>query len=217
MIDKTKLMSLEWKTVDNYLKKDNPESIKLAVIEAENIFLKVIERKGYKAKNLEEKISLALKEISRPEIFLVNREKALLIKNKVGFEMENPYEGREMVDCYKKAIEDILFDIIDEKRFESLKFRFWRFYYPLFINRKRIYRFLFWCAFFILLMLFIADTDLGKSIFDSLIDKIHLIIRIILFVLFIAFAIIFFVTFSIVLLESRSKKRYSKKNTPVDK
>lgn len=217
MIDKTKLIALEWRTVDDHLKKDNLDSIKLAVIEAENIFLRTVERKGYKTKNLEEKIHLALREIFRPEIFLKNREKALLIKNKVGFEMGDPYEGGEIVDCYKKAVEDILFGIIDEKRFESLKFRLWRFYYPFFINRRKIYWFLGWALFFVLLMLFIADTDLGKNIFDSVIDKIHLIIRVILFILFIAFAIVFFVTLSIVLLESRLKRRHSSKDSPVDK
>lgn len=217
MIDKTKLINSEWETINKYIKKDNQESNRLAVIEAENVFLRTVERRGYKAKNIEEKISLALKEISIPDIFLKSRERALLFKNKVGFESGDPYEGREIVDNYKRAIEDILFGIIDEKKFESLKIRFWRFYYPLFINRKKIYRFLGCFILFILLMLFIADTDLGKNIFDAIIDKIHLIIRIILFILFIAFAIIFFITLSIVLLESRSKKRYSRKSSLVDK
>jgi len=217
MIDKTKLIKSEWETVDKYIKKDNSESIKLAVIEAENVFLRTVERRGYKAKNIEEKISLALKEISTPEAFLKSREKALLLKNKPGFELGDPYEAREITDTYKRSIEDILFGVIDEKKFESLKIRFWRFYYPFFINRKKIYRFLSCCVLLILLMLFIADTDLGKNLFDSFIDKIHLIIRIILFILFIAFSIIFFITLSIVLLESRSKRRCQKKEEAVDK
>lgn len=217
MIDKKKLIDLEWKTVNDYLKKDSADSVRLAVIEAENIFLRTIERKGYKAKNIDEKISLSLKEMSRPEAFLKNREGALILKNKPGAEIEDPYSGREIVDTYKESIEELLFGIIDEKKFESLKLRFWRFYYPFFANRKKIYRFLYWCAFLVLLMLFIADTDLGKNLFDSIIDKIHLIIRVILLILFIAFAVIFFITLSIVLLESRSKRRYSKRNTSVDK
>lgn len=217
MIDKTKLIDLEWKTVNDYLRKDSSDSVRLAVIEAENIFLRTVERKGYKAKNIEEKISLALKEMSRPEVFLKNRESALALKNKPGAEIEDPYSGREMIDSYKESIEEMLFGIIDEKKFESFKLRFWRFYYPFFVNRKRVYRVLCWCAFFILLMLFIADTDLGQNIFNSIIDKIHLIIRIILFILFIAFTIVFFITFSIVILESRSKKRYSRRKSPVDK
>jgi uncharacterized membrane protein len=217
MIDKSKLIDLEWKTVRDYLKKDNPESLKLAIIEAENIFLRTVERKGYKARNVEEKISLALKEMSRPEVFLKNREIALNLKNKVGQGIEDPYSGLEIVNIYKESISEILFGIIDEKKFESLKLRFWRFYYLFFMNKKKVYRFLIWILLFILLMLFIADTDLGKNLFDLIIDKIHLIIRIILFTLFIAFAIVFFITLSIVLLESRSKKKYSRRSAPVDK
>ncbi|MDD5731537.1 MAG: hypothetical protein PHU42_01460 [Patescibacteria group bacterium] len=217
MIDKTKLIKSEWEEVDKYIKKDNSDGMKLAVIEAENVFIRTVEARGYKAKSIEEKILLALKEVSTPETFLKSRERALLFKNKAGFESDDPYEAREIVDNYKKAIEDILFGIIDEKKFQSLKIRFWRFYHPFFINRKKIYRFLFWCALLILIMLFIADTDLGKNLFDSIIDKIHLIIRVILFVLFIAFTILFFITFSIILLESRSKKRYQKRNGAVDK
>jgi len=217
MIDKAKLIKSEWETIDKYIKKDNQDGIRLAVIEAENVFLRTVERKCYKAKNIEEKVSLALKEISNPDVFLKSRERALLFKNKVGFELGDPYEGREIVDNYKRAIEDILFGIIDEKRFESLKIRFWRFYYPVFVNRRKIYHFAAWFLFFILLMLFIADTDLGKNMFDSIIDKLHLIIRIILFILFIGFAIVFFITLSIVLLESRSKKRHLKRSGVVDK
>lgn len=217
MIDKKKLIGSDWEVVDRYIKKDSQESIRLAVIEAENIFTRTVERRGFKAKNIEDKISLSLKEITNPDFFLKSRERALLFKNKVGFEPGDPYEGREIVDNYKKAVEDILFGIIDEKRFESLKVRFWRIYYPLFIERKKIYKVLIWSLSLILVMLFIADTDLGKEIFDSIIDKIHLIIRTILFILFIAFTIVFFITLSIVLLESRSKKRHNKRREVVDK
>jgi hypothetical protein len=217
MIDKKNLIALEWKTVEKYLKKDNSESSRLAVIEAENVFLRVVERKGYKAKSLEGKVSLALKEIRNPETLLKARDKALEAKNKVGFDFDDPYTAGDIINIYKESIEYLLFGIIEEKKFESLKYRFWRYYYVFFINRRKIYRFLVWVLIFILIMLFIADTDLGKSIFDYFIDKIHLILRIILFALFIVFSILFFVTFSIILLESRSKKRYQRRSGAVDK
>lgn len=216
MIDKKTLIESEWKNIDTHLKKDNPETLRLAVIEAENTFLRLVAAKGYKARSLEEKVSLALKEISRPEVFIKARETALSAKNQVGFRFEDPYSGREAVDTYRESIEEMLFGIIDEKRGGVLKYRFWRLYYPFFSNRKKIYKIVAWALFFILLMLFIADTDLGKNAFDYLIDKIHLIIRTILFVLFLAFAVLFFVTFAIILLESRTKRRYAKKKSSVD-
>ena len=77
----------------------------------------------------------------------------MLFKNKAGFEPADPYEAREIVDYYKRAVEDIVFGIIDEKKYQSLKIRFRRFYHPFFINRKKIYRSLFWFALLILVML----------------------------------------------------------------
>ena len=40
MIEKKKLLTSDWKSVENYLHRDSQDSIKLAIIEAEKVFLK---------------------------------------------------------------------------------------------------------------------------------------------------------------------------------
>ena len=121
-IDKDNLLSNEWRRVDYYLKKDDADSVKLAIFEAEKVFRKVVTNKQYKGKTLEEKVLKATKEISEPEVFLKNRERALEMRDVVGADLSDPYSGAEIVDVYKKAIGDILFGIIDESRFFKIKF-----------------------------------------------------------------------------------------------
>lgn len=207
LLNKEKLIKNEWVDIDRYLKKDNSESMKLAVIEVENVFLKVVRNKGYKAKKIEDQIALAISEIRRPESFLKSRERALKVKNEPGYNIIDPYGSREIIENYREALEDILFGIIDEKKMQSFKYRFWDFYYPIFSRRRKIYKFVVVFLVILALMLFIADTYLGESIFNFLIDQIHFILRIILFSLFLVFLVVFFIAFSVIILESRSKKR----------
>jgi len=210
LIDKNKLIENKWKNVEKYLKKDNDDAIKLAIIESENIFLELVKARGFKKNKIDDQLSLAIKEIKRPESFLKAREIALNIKNNPGFNISDIYSGREIVDTYKEAIKDILFGIIDEKKMASVKYRFWNIYYSLFTKRRSVYKFLILFLIIIFLMLFIADTSLGKNTFEFLIDKIHIILRTILFVVFIIFLVVFFVTFSIIILETKGKKRHKR-------
>jgi len=216
LIDKNKLISKEWENIANYLVKDTGDSIKLAVIEAENVFIRVVNNKGYKAKSLEKKIEMALKEIKRPEAFLVAREKALKIKNESGADISDAYSALELINTYKEATQDILFNIIDEKKMESFKYRFWNFYYWFFTKRKIIFKYLIIFLAIIALMLFIADTDIGKNLFDLVIEKIHFILRMVLFGIFLVFLAVFFVTFSVIIWESRFKRNKKSRGGIVD-
>jgi len=211
MIEKKNLLTNDWKSVEKYLKKDSDESIKLAIIEAEKVFLKVVNTKGYKDKKQEDKVQKAIAEVKMPETFVKSRETAAKLVNNIGFDFGDPYSAKEVVNSYKEAIEDLLFGTIDESKMASLKYRFWPTYLFFYERRKGIKRFLIWFSAVILLMLFIADTDLGRNLFDLFIDKIHFIIRMILAVLLIVFAIAFFITFSIILFESRARKKAAKR------
>ena len=211
MIDKKNLLTSDWKSVENYLKKDTDDSIRLAIIESEKVFLKVVNSKGYSAKKKEDRIEAAIKELKNPDGFLKAREKYFKLIEIVGFDIGDPYSGKEVVNSYKEAINDLLFGIIDEKSLSSFKYRFWHIYFYLYSNRRFIKKFFTWFAIIVLVMLFIADTDIGRNIFDLLIEKIHLIIRTILVILLLLFMITFFITFSIILIESKAKKRAKKR------
>jgi len=211
MIEEKKLLAKEWVSVENYLRKENSDALKLAVMEAEKVFMRVVITKGYKAKHREDKISLALKEIKDPEVFLKSREKALNFFTEVNYDFSDPYMAKEVVGDYKNAINDLLFGVIEETKMENIKYRFWPIYYFLFENRKKIKRFLITFGVIILLMLFIADTEVGKNLFDLFIDKIHLIIRAILVCVLAAFSVLFFITLSITVFESRARKRSKKR------
>ena len=207
MIEKNKLLGTSWKIVDGYLNKETADGTKLAILEADKVFIDTVRKKGYKAKSLEDKVSSAVKEMKNPDAFLKAREKVLKFRNELGFDIEDPYTGGEIIKIYKDVIEDLLFGIVDGKKNQSLKYRFWRIYYFFYSNKKSIYRLIIYFILLILFFLFIADTELGKNIFDSIIDKIHLIIRVILTIIFIVFALAFFITLSIVFIESRIKKK----------
>jgi len=201
----------DWQYVENYLVKENEDSLKLAMLEADKIFLKIVNQKVYKTKDTDEKISLAIREIDNPEDFLKAREIVLNLKNKINFDIGDLYSGEEIVDIYRRVIEKLIYGEIKVERLGFLKYKFWPFYYYIFLNRKRIFKILLWIIFVIVLMLFIADTSLGKSFFDFFIEQIHFIIRIILAILFIIFAIAFLIILFIVILESRGRKRLDKK------
>lgn len=206
------MVSSDWGTVEKYLKKDNADSVKLAMFEAEKVFLKVLNKKGYKVKNLDEKISLATKEMTSPEVFLRSREKLIALRDQLGFDLGDPYSGIEVVNVYKGAVEDLLFGMIDGKKNQAFKMRIWPLYYFLFTNKKKIIRPVIYFIAIVLIMLFIADTEMGRNIFDYLIDKIHLIIRVILIIFVLVFLVLFFITLCIVALESRFKKRSDRLN-----
>lgn len=207
MIEKKKLLASDWKIIEEYLIKDNEESLKMAIIEADKIFLKVVRSKGYKSKDEEGKILQAIKEMKNPEAFLASREKTRRIINEIGFEFGDPYSAKEVILAYKEGVEDLLFGIIEEKRLQSFKYRFWGIYYFFYKNRKKFQKILIAVLVIVLMMLFIADTELGKNMFDLIIEKIHFIIRLIITALLLIFAGFFFVTFSIIMLESRARKR----------
>ncbi|HRY59844.1 MAG TPA: hypothetical protein P5096_00490 [Patescibacteria group bacterium] len=211
MIEKSKLLGANWKIVDDYLKKETADGTKLAVLEADKVFIDTVRKKGYKVVSLEDKIFLAVKEMKNPDSFLKARDKVLKFRNELGFDLEDPYTGGEIIETYKQGIEDLLFGVIDGKKYQSLKYRFWKPYFLFYSNKKSIYRGLVYFIFLILFLLFIADTQLGKNLFDSIIDKIHLIIRIILVIVFIIFALAFFITLSIIFIESRTKRKAVKK------
>lgn len=207
MIEKNKLLGANWKVVDDYLRKETADGTKLAILEADKVFIDTVKKKGYKARSLEEKVSMAVKEMRRPDSFLVAREKVLKFRNEIGFDLADPYTGGEIIKTYKESIEELLFGIIDGKKNQSLKYRFWNPYYFFYSKRKSIYRLVLYFVLLIIFFLFIADTDLGKNIFDAIIEKIHLIIRIILTIVFMIFALAFFITLVIIFIESRVKKK----------
>ena len=201
---------LDWQYVENYLAKENEDSLKLAMLEAEKIFLKIVSQKAYKTRNMDEKISLAISEVSDPKSFLKAREIVLNLKNRINFDIGDVYSGEEILDIYKKVLGELVYGKTKTEKFSFLRYKLWPFYYYVFLNRKRIFNILLWIIFVIVLMLFVADTSLGRNIFDFFIEQIHFIIRLILAVLLAIFIITFLVVLFIIILESRRKKNYKK-------
>ncbi len=203
--DKVKIPG--WNRIENYLRRENEDSLKWAIIEADKIFLKIVNQKGYKTKKERERISEAVKEINDPEVFIKARGITLDLKNKIDFEMGDVFSIEEIVNIYKKAISDILYGKISEEKNKYIKYRLWPCYYYVLLNKRKILKTLLWTMFVIAVMLFIADTTLGRDLFEYIISKIHLILRLILAILLIIFGVTFFVVLFIVVLESRGRKR----------
>ena len=206
-MEKTVIKIPGWENIEKYLEKENEDSLKWAVVEADKLFLKIVNQKEYKDKKESGRISKAIKEISNPETFVKNREVALGLKNKIDFETGDVFSVEEIVGIYEKAISDILYGKISEEKYKSIKYRFWPYYYYILLNKRKILKTLLWTIFIVAIMLFIADTTIGRDLFEYLISKIHFILRLILAVLLIIFGIAFFVVLFIVILESRGRKR----------
>ncbi len=201
-----------WEHVERYLNKENEDSARWALLEADKIFLNIVSKKGYKTKDTEGKIALAVKEMETSESFARARGFILDLRDKINFEIGDIYSVEETINIYRQGIEDLIYGDISGDRVGSWKYRFWPVYYYFLLNRRKIVKIVLWTSAIIILMLFIADTSLGRSVFDYFIDKIHFVLRVILAVLLVVFALSFVVILSIVVLESKGRKKRKREN-----
>lgn len=199
-----------WEHVEKYLNKENEDSARWAFLEADKIFLNIVYKKGYKAKDIDGKIALAIKEMDISESFARARNSILDLRDKINFEIGDIYSIEDTINIYRQGIEDLIYGDISGDRVSSWKYKLWPFYYYFLLNRRKVVKTVLWTSAVIILMLFVADTSLGRSIFDYFIDEIHFILRAILAVLLVVFALSFVIILSIVVLESKGRKKRAK-------
>ncbi len=203
----------EWKFVENYLKTESLEGAILALFQADKIFEKVACAKK-NVKNLRERekaITDTIKELESAESFLKARETAHSARDNIGELSLDLYGAQYIIDIYSDAIREIVFGDINTAKVGSWKYTFWPIYYRFFWAKKKIFKILLWVVLFVVLVLFISDTTMGREAFLFVVGQIHSILKIILIILLGLFAIAFFVALSIVFLESRRTKRRKKR------
>lgn len=95
-----------WESVKFYLKSENQNDLKLAVIEADNIFDVLIKTLGYKGKNLEERLARI-----KPEQFSnladLGRAHDIVRRMRIEEEIQITHQGaKSIVEVYQKTFEE---------------------------------------------------------------------------------------------------------------
>lgn len=201
----------EWSFVEKFLSKETEEADRLALLEADKVFIGVIYKKGYRGKNLDKKISQALEESSNAQGIMRAREVVFGIKNQLDYNIGSTYEIRDLIENYASAINEILFgDIKEDQRTQWQKY-WWPIYYRFFINRRKIRKILIGLLGAIFLILFVADTDSGRDIFNYFVSQIHWIIKWALVVASFSVVLIFLFSVFLVIIEAGYKRKKQKR------
>ena len=201
----------EWRHVRAYLEKKHIDSITLALLESEKLFLRIVARKAYAGKRLEDKVVHAIRELSNASQLIRAREAVYQLIHTFRFEISDIYTGEDMVQTYKSAIEELIYGDVDAKRLSSFWYRVLPVYYRIFLSRKRVIRWVLWGACIAVGLLFVADTTLGQAFFDYSVDALHGVLRFLLVVAVVVSLLAFVVMSSLVVLESHGKVRRRKK------
>lgn len=182
----------EWQRVESFLEEGGLAAYIVALIEAHKILDYYLIKQGYPGATFDERIILAKEKLSNPEKFFYSYK---ILKNLIGKPKFNTttLDIEEAILTYRQALIDILGEKKKPLSFYERILVLYHYYLPKKLSQiKKIVLYFFG---FLLLVLFLADTQVGNSIVKLVVDFAHFVFSYILaIVLFLAgLAVLIFV------------------------
>lgn len=161
MDSESKHQSDLWDRVRAELEKGEMSANKVAVLESEKIFLRVLEEKGVPGQSAEEKIKGCVKIFSNPDKLRYSRAMHDKLMTRIGFDI-SPDDTREIIKGYREAVQDLEnLDYNDLSAREKIRVFFKQYFGTL---PRRIRGLVMTLAVLSLSIFFLSETSTGQAI-----------------------------------------------------
>lgn len=193
-----------WHIIEDCLAEKTASGYKLTLIEAEKLLQDALKKAGYPGKNGDERIASSQHLFSNVKKIKIARDKAKIVLKELDYNL-NSLEVEDAAKSYHQALMDVktnpdaqlgIFD------------RFWAlvtYYIP---SKKKLFFTVSGVVLgFLLLIVFLADTEPGKNTTKAIIDFAHFIFSWVITTAILIIAIVTIITLTILYFENKRKNQ----------